>query len=227
VTTRPEPPVEPDADADEESWRAYTRAAYDYERRYRPESRVLRIWLVIAGAIGLYAAASLVLDKISYFEQIASGHAPALGCNVNAVVGCGQVINTPQASIFWSLPNPVIGVVAWPVVIALGVLLLSGVTLRPWHWVGLQVGVIGAIAMVSWLQFESIFRINALCPWCMVTWAVTIPTFWAVTGRNLRVWAYGRTAARTVYDVVPLWIALHYLVLGGVILAHFGSRLWA
>ena len=168
-----------------------------------------------------------MLDKLSYFEQLAAGHAPSLACNVNAVVGCGSVINTPQASIFWSLPNPVIGVVAWPVVTALGVLLLSGVALRRWHWVGLQVGVVGGIAMVSWLQFETIFRINALCPWCMVTWAVMIPTFWAVTGRNLRRWAYGNAAARVVYDVVPLWIVLHFVVLAVVIVTHFGSRLWA
>jgi len=224
---RPGAPVEPDADASDAEWQAYTRAALDHERRYRPESRVLRVWLLVAGAIGLYAAASLVLDKLSYYEQVAAGHTPSLACNVNAIVGCGQVINTPQASIFWSLPNPVIGVVAWPVVAALGILLLSGVSLRSWHWLGLQVGVIGAVAMVSWLQFESIFRLNALCPWCMVTWAVTIPTFWAVTGRNLRRFAYGRPLARLVHDAVPVWIALHLVVLVAIVYAHFGSRLWA
>jgi len=223
----PGAPVEPDADASDAEWEAYTRAAYEYEQRNRPESRMLKVWLVVASAIGLYAAVSLVLDKLSYFEQTAAGHAPSLACNVNAVVGCGQVINTPQASIFGSMPNPVLGVVVWPALGVIGVLLLSGVSLRTWHWVGLQVGVVCAIAMVSWLQFESIFRINALCPWCMVTWAVTIPTFWAVTGRNLRRWAYGHPVAKVFYDVVPLWIVLHYLVLGGVILAHFGSRIWA
>ena len=222
-----EPPVEPDIDADEETWRAYTRAAYDYERRHGGESRILRWWLLIAGLVGLYAAADLVLDKLSYYEQLSGGQAPALSCNFNAVVGCGEVINTPQASIFWNLPNPVIGVFAWPVVATLAVLLISGTALRRWHWIGLQVGVLGAIVMVSWLQFETIFRINALCPWCMVTWAVTIPTFWAVSGRNLRRWAYDNTLAKIVYDAVPVWIVIHYLALAGIVYAHFGSRLWA
>lgn len=221
------PPVEPDVDADEETWKAYARASYDYERRMAGEGKVLQWWLLIAGVIGLYAAASLVLDKLSYYEQLSGGHAPSLSCNVNAVVGCGQVINTPQASIFWSLPNPVIGVVAWPVVAALGVLLLSGVKLRPWHWIGLQIGVLGGIVMVSWLQFETIFRINALCPWCMVTWAVMIPTFWSVTARNLRRWAHDKGMAWIVYEAAPVWIVAHYLVLAGIIYAHFGSRLWS
>ena len=222
-----DPPVEPAADADEDTWKAYLLASYDYERRTADDSPVLRWWLLVAGLVGLYAAASLVLDKLSYYEQLAAGHQPALSCNINPIVGCGQVINTPQASIFWSLPNPVIGVVAWPVLAALAVLLLSGVQLRAWHWIGLQVGVAGGIVMVSWLQFQTIFHINALCPWCMVTWAVMIPTFWAVTGRNLRRWAYGNTVARVVYDAVPVWIVLHFLVLAGIIYAHFGSRLWA
>lgn len=221
-----DPPVEPDVDADEEAWQAYARASYDYERRNAGESIVLKWWLLVAGVVGLYAAASLVLDKLSYYEQLAGGHAPSLSCNFNAVVGCGEVINTPQASIFWSLPNPVIGVIAWPVLAALAVLLLSGIKLRDWHWAALQVGVLGGVVMVSWLQFQTIFRINALCPWCMVTWAVMIPTFWAVTGRNLRRWAYGNTAAKVVYDAVPVWIVVHFLVLAGIIYAHFGSRLW-
>jgi uncharacterized membrane protein len=222
-----DPPVEPDADADEETWKAYLLASYEHERRYAADSGVLKWWLLIAGIVGLYAAASLVLDKLSYWEQLAGGHQPTLSCNISPIVGCGNVINTPQASIFWNLPNPVIGVVAWPVVAALAVLLLSGVTLKGWHWIGLQVGVLGGIVMVSWLQFQTIFHINALCPWCMVTWAVMIPTFWAVTGRNLRRWAYGNTAAKVVYDAVPVWIVLHFLVLAGIIYAHFGSRLWA
>jgi uncharacterized membrane protein len=223
----PVEPVEPDEDADEATWTAYLRARYDHERRYAEESKPFKWWLLIASLVGLYAAASLVLDKISYWEQLAGGHAPSLGCNINPIVGCGTVINTPQASIFWDLPNPVIGVFAWPVVATLAVLLLSGTRLRSWHWVGLQLGVVAGIVMVSWLQFQTIFHINALCPWCMVTWAMMIPTFWTVTGRNLRRWAYDSIVAKVFYDAVPLWMLAHFLVLAGVIYAHFGSRLWA
>jgi len=38
---------------------------------------------------------------------------------------------------------------------------------------------------VHWLMFASLYRIEALCPYCMVVWAVTIPLFTAVTLRNL------------------------------------------
>ena len=38
---------------------------------------------------------------------------------------------------------------------------------------------------MHWLIFNSLYRIGALCPYCMVVWAVTIPLFWYVTLRNL------------------------------------------
>lgn len=190
------------------------------------EGLVFSIWLVVASAVGLYAAASLVLDKISYWEQLAHGTSPVLGCNLNPIVGCGSVINTRQASIFWNLPNPVIGVGAWAALGALAVTLVTQRRLPDWFWIGLQVGVTGGIVMVSWLQYQTIFDLNALCPWCMVTWAVMIPTFWAVTVRNLGRW-WPSTLTLTLEDYVLFPILAHYVVLILVIWGHFGSRLFA
>ena len=98
VSDVPPPPVEPDADASDAEWQAYTQASLDHERRYGGSGRLLGGWLVVAGLIGLYAACALTLDKISYWQQIAQGHTPTLSCAINTVVNCGNVINTPQAA---------------------------------------------------------------------------------------------------------------------------------
>ena len=42
------------------------------------------------------------------------------------------------------------------------------------------------VVFVHWLIFQSLYVIGALCPYCMVVWAVTIPIFWYVTLHNLR-----------------------------------------
>lgn len=34
--------------------------------------------------------------------------------------------------------------------------------------------------------FESLYRIEALCPYCMVVWVVIIPLFWYTALHNLR-----------------------------------------
>jgi uncharacterized membrane protein len=38
---------------------------------------------------------------------------------------------------------------------------------------------------IGWLIYSSLYSIGALCPYCMVVWAVTIPMFWYTTLRNV------------------------------------------
>lgn len=69
--------------------------------------------------------------------------------------------------------------------VTVGVGLLAGARFAPWFWAGLQVGATFAMVFVHWLIFQSLYEIGKLCPWCMVVWSVTIPTFLFVTVRNL------------------------------------------
>lgn len=89
------------------------------------------------------------------------------------MVACGSVINTPQASIFGP-PNPLIGVSAFCVVITIGVLAVAKVPLPRWFWTGLMIGSALAVVVVHWPKFETLYEIGALCPYCMVVWAVMI-----------------------------------------------------
>ena len=41
------------------------------------------------------------------------------------------------------------------------------------------------MVFVHWLVFQSLYRIDALCPYCMVVWVVTIPLFWYTTLHNV------------------------------------------
>ena len=82
-------------------------------------------------------------------------------------------------------PNPLIGIAAWSVVVTIGMAILAGAQFTRWFWIGLNVGVTGALALVIWLIIQSIYVLDVLCPWCMVTWSVTVPVFLAVTLHNL------------------------------------------
>jgi len=141
----------------------------------------LAIFLVIAGAIGFAAAFALTLDKVHMLEDPNA----QLSCNFSVLIGCSTNLASWQGSLF-GFPNPLIGLAAWSVVITIGMAILAGARFGRWFWLGLNVGVAGAMAFVIWLIFESIFVLDVLCPWCMVTWAVTIPAFLAVTLYNLK-----------------------------------------
>lgn len=160
-------------------------------------------WVLIAGVIGLIAASTLLIEKIAVLQNPA--YVPT--CSINPVVSCGSVIVTPQAAVFGP-PNPLYGVIAFTLVLVTGVLAVGGVRLPRWYWVGLMIGTAAGVMFVHWLIFQSLYRIGALCPYCMVVWSVTVPLLVVVSSIALRPLA-ANPLARNVYHwrwpLVVLW----------------------
>ncbi|RIJ78029.1 Vitamin K epoxide reductase [Nakamurella silvestris] len=132
--------------------------------------------LLIGGLVGAVASFVLTADKVHLLED--PSYVP--GCSINAQFSCGSVMTSWQASLF-GFPNSLIGLAAFPVVAALGALLLGGVRLPRWVWWSLQAGALFAVVLVHWLMIQSVYEIGALCLYCMAVWTVTIPIFWYVT----------------------------------------------
>ena len=145
-------------------------------RSYRQTAWIL----IVCGLIGIFASIELIIQKISVLSN--PDFVP--NCDINPVLSCGSVINTEQASLF-GFPNPVLGVIGFTIVIMFGALLFTGVELPKSMWLGLNLGALAGMVFVVWLVIQSLYVIGALCPWCMVVWAVTIPIFWQVTTDNL------------------------------------------
>lgn len=134
--------------------------------------RALAASLVVGGVLGLVAALALTLEKLA----TNTGAAPS--CNINPLIGCGASLDSAQGAIL-GMPNSLLGLMFWPVVIVVG--MLAGTTPIPrWLWLCLGVALAGATALVVWFIVQSIAVLGVLCPWCMLTWAVTIPLFFAV-----------------------------------------------
>jgi uncharacterized membrane protein len=132
--------------------------------------RASAIWVLIAGVLGLAASLTLTIEKIEIL--IDPDYVPS--CSLNPVLSCGSVMVTPQASAF-GFPNSLMGIVAFSVVLVTGVLAITKVDLPRWYWVGLAIGSLLGTVFVHWLAWQSLYSIGALCPYCMVVWAVTIP----------------------------------------------------
>jgi uncharacterized membrane protein len=160
-------------------------------------------WILIAGIVGTLASSDLLIEKIEMLKN--PKYVPS--CSINPVLACGSVINTPQASVFGP-PNPLYGVIGFTVVLVTGVLAIAKVRLPRWYWVGLMIGVGVAVVFVHWLKYQTLYEIGALCPYCMVVWAMTIPLFAVVAPIALRPLA-GNPVARFLYNwrwpLVALW----------------------
>ena len=179
-------------------------------RSYRQTAWIL----VVCGLIGLVAAIELIIQKISVLSD--PDFVP--NCDINPVLSCGSVINTEQASLF-GFPNPVLGVIGFTVVIMFGALLFTGLELPRSMWLGLNIGALAGMVFVVWLVIQSLYVIGALCPWCMVVWAITIPIFWQVTTDNLasgRI-SLGKSVSEVIVALKWILVAATYLIIMALI----------
>ena len=186
----------------------------DTPERTRPVA--LAIFSIVAGVIGWYAAFALTLEKFTTLTHPSE----ALGCDFSVLVQCRANLESWQGSLF-GFPNPIIGLAAWVAPVVVGVAILSGARFARWFWIVFNIGVVAAMVFVVWLISQSVFVLGTLCPWCMVTWSVTIPLFWAVTLHTLRsgVWPVGervRHVASALYGWVPAITVASYLVVAVV-----------
>lgn len=175
---------------------------------------VLAIWLVVAGATGWWAAFALIMER---FHLLAEPTASA-SCDFSVLVQCTANLTSAQGSVF-GFPNPIVGLAGWIAPLVVGVAVLAGARFARWFWWAFWAGMAFAFAFVCWLIAQSIFALGTLCPWCMVTWAVTIPTFYAVTLHLLRdgivpTTPGARRAAASLMAWVPLMAILSYAVIG-------------
>jgi uncharacterized membrane protein len=170
--------------------------------------------LVIGGIIGIVASIELIIQKIGVLSN--PDFVP--NCDINPVLSCGSVINTEQASLF-GFPNPVLGVIGFTVVVMFGALLFTEVVLPKAMWLGLNLGALAGMVFVVWLVSQSLYVIGALCPWCMVVWAVTIPIFWQVTTDNLASerLSLGKSLSEIIVALKWILMAASYLIIMALI----------
>lgn len=173
----------------------------------------LSFLLIAAGVVGWWAAFSLTMEKFEALENPGR----AASCDFSVLVQCSANLDSPQGSLF-GFPNPLIGLAAWIAPIVVGVALLAGARFAKWFWVVFWLGFVAAISFVIWLISQSLFVLGTLCPWCMVTWSVTIPSFLAVTAYvvaegALPLGAGARRAGRALLRWVPLATIVAYVVI--------------
>lgn len=179
-------------------------------------------WLLLVGGLIVTAAAIALSQEV--FQRLKDPHFVPI-CNLNPILSCTNVADSNQAHAF-GIPNYFIGTAGYAAIATIGVAMLAGAKFKRWFWRLLQVGLTFAFAFMTWLQFQTLYRIGALCIFCMVLWVFTWPMFWYTTLYNLRNGAlpvsnkYAKVNAfvqRHHGDIALLW----YLIIFALILARF------
>lgn len=177
--------------------------------------------LIVVGIVGLVASTVLTLDKIHVLKD--PSYNPA--CNINPIFSCGSVMQTKQAEIAGA-PNTIVGLVAFPVLMSVGAMMLFGARMNRRFWQLFQLAVIGGLGAVVYLFFQGVYRINALCIYCLSVWVVVLLLTWYTTLWNLenghivlpkRIAGFKAWALHHHIDVM----IVIYLALTAAILNHF------
>ncbi|WP_030841607.1 vitamin K epoxide reductase family protein [Streptomyces sp. NRRL F-4474] len=180
--------------------------------------RALALLLVITGAAGLLAAWVITIDKFKLLED--PNFTP--GCSLNPVVSCGNIMKSDQAAVF-GFPNPMLGLVAYGIVICVGMSILAGARFRRWYWLTFNAGTLFGVVFCAWLTYQSLYNINALCLWCSLAWVATILMFWYVTSYNVRTGLLSAPGWLRSFFEEFTWVlpALHIGIIGMLILTRW------
>src|SRR5258708_2683102 len=188
----------------------------------RPKlARAMPFILIITGIVGIISSFVLTYDKMELLKN--PRFTP--NCNLDPVLSCGTVMHTAQSSAL-GFPNPWLGLIGFSIVVTIGVAILAGATFKHWFWVAFQAGMGLALLFAYWLLFESIYKIQALCPYCLAVDVVLITCFWYLTIYNTReghlpvparLIGVADFARRSHVEILVSW----FVILVALILQHF------
>ena len=144
------------------------------------------ILFIVVAVLGLLAAFALTLEKINALTNPGA----AASCDFSVVVQCGKNLSSWQGALL-GFPNPLIGMMAWPVVAATGVGMLAGARFANWYWRAFGIVATLGFLFTVWLFVESVFVLGTLCPWCIVTWIATITLTVVTKGYTIKNGVWG------------------------------------
>ncbi|CAN5416841.1 vitamin K epoxide reductase family protein [soil metagenome] len=184
--------------------------------------------MLVFGIIALSAAFTLSVEKVQLLENPST----TLDCSINLVLDCSRVMQTWQSHVF-GFPNMYIGMIAFPIIIAIALLGLSNVRFPRWFLIGGNIGYLMGTIFSYWLFFQSVYVIEILCPWCLVVTFSTTLLLAMMTHYNLRENTFGfkkkvntRIQAFLAKDYHKLIVASWIVLMIALVFIKFGDALF-
>jgi uncharacterized membrane protein len=171
------------------------------------KSKSYLITSIVLALISLVSATILTLEKIELWKN--PNYIPS--CSWNPLFSCQGPMNSWQSSLF-VVPNPIIGMVGFSLVILISFTALF-VKLPKWYWTLHLIGVTLAFSLIAWLITQSFYDIKALCIYCMIVWTCMIPLFWLTLSSYIKQY-YPESKLAFINRVkVPLIVATYLAVI--------------
>lgn len=187
------------------------------------------IVILIFSFLGSLAAFTLSVETFHLLKEPGA----VLSCSINSVLNCASVMKTPQAELF-GFPNSFLGMIGYPIFFFFALTALLGVKYTKNIVSLLFGGAVAAFLFALWLFFDSVYVIQILCPWCLLTTFSTILVCAGFTRlflqqNGLRLSKKSHQSVKTLldnqYDVVVTATLVVILLL--LVVMKFGNALWS
>ena len=156
-------------------------------RGWRHSATWTYLIMLLASAVALLVSFILSADTL----KLARNPGQKLNCDVNAVLSCSTVAESWQAEVVkfagLSFPNAFFGIAAESVFVTIAVIGFAKVVVPRWFATCTWLGGLAALTYSYWLTTQSLFVINALCPWCLVLMFSTTVQFMALSHATVAV----------------------------------------
>lgn len=173
-------------------------------------SPLASVFLLVASTAGMVASLGLLKTELHHLADPTA----SLNCDISILVGCSSSILSPEAHLFLGLPNAAMGIGFFAVTFFVAVLSFLKVGLPRLVWNLLAVGAGVSLLLIVFFLWASIFKFQALCPYCLVIWGSTfvifslLITFAGATCRNPQVSSVGRPLHANAWAVVVTLVLL-------------------
>lgn len=158
-----------------------------YRSKWRHQAPWLYLVMLAASLAALYVSFMLSAETL----ELARHPNVALGCDINSVVSCSTVAQSWQAEFIrfagLSFPNAFFGIAAESVFVTIAVIGLVRIAVPRWFALATWLGGFAALLYAYWLFTQSLYVINALCPWCLGLMFATTIQFMALTHATVTV----------------------------------------
>lgn len=138
-------------------------------------------FLALFAAVGLLASFTLLHE--TFLAANDANYVPS--CNINPLLSCESAMKSEYGETL-GIPNPAFGIAAFTALGVFGVLLLAGTNFAKWVWRLALVVAMAGLVFALYLYFVAMFALGSVCPWCFVTWLVTIGAAWAIVTYTLK-----------------------------------------
>lgn len=169
-------------------------------------------YFLIFSLIGLAASFIITWEKV----ELLKNPKHVTSCSINPLLSCQNVMQSDEASVF-GFPNPLLGLIGFSMIFAFAFISFFVKKFPPIIYILLVSGLGFAVSFSTWLFYEAIFDIGAICVYCVAVWLCSYMMFFDMTAflfskkfKNEHIAGWGWVAGLTGWLILIMIILARY-----------------